>query len=74
MHAWLLQETHTHTHTQSFSNIFSLLQSVKARDDGKGDAVKQSQPEEPKHQRHPPVPTHGYNRYGQERFKEGEQV
>ena len=62
---------------QSFSNIFSLLQSVKARDEGKGEAVgKPPQQEEPRHPRNPPAPTHGYSRYDQERFrgKEGERL
>lgn len=54
---------------QSFSNIFSLLQSVKARDEGKANSSEQVQPEEPKPVRHPPAPTHGYSRYDQERFK-----
>ena len=63
---------HTHTHTtfeQSFSNIFSLLQSVKARDEGKASTTEQIQQEEPKPVRHPPAPIRGYSRYDQERFQ-----
>ena len=58
---------------QTFSNIFSLLQSVKARDEGKVDS-KQTSQQETKNTRNPPVPTHVYNRYDQERYKgqEGE--
>ena len=59
---------------QSFSNIFSLLQSVKARDEGKASVTEQVEPEEPKPVRQSAAPTHGYSRYDQERFKgqEGE--
>jgi len=44
---------------------------VKARDEGKGEAVSKQPPvvEEPRHPRNPPPPTHGYSRYDQERFK-----
>ena len=59
----------TPPHAQSFSNIFSLLQSVKARDEGKASSTEQVPQEEPKPARHPPAPTHGYSRYDQERFK-----
>ena len=51
---------------QTFSNIFSLLQSVKARDEGKGEQPAPKQ--EAQVTRNPQPPT-GYNRYGQERFR-----
>ncbi|XP_064395224.1 parafibromin-like [Halichondria panicea] len=49
-----------------FTNIFSILQTVKARDEGKGEAPVIQQ--ESQLTRKPAPPTHGYNRYGQERF------
>ena len=58
--------------SQDFSNIFSLLQSVKARDEGKGETVGSGKPqpaEEPRHQRSQAPPTHGYSRYDQEKFR-----
>ena len=44
---------------------------MKARDEGKGEAVSKQPPvvEEPRHTRNPPPPTHGYSRYDQERFR-----
>ena len=63
---------------QDFSNILTLLTSVKARDEGKGETAggggggggggKPKPVEEPRHQRPQPPPSHGYNRYDQERF------
>lgn len=58
--------------SQDFSNILSVLQSVKARDEGKGETggggPKPKPVEEPHHQRSQPPPSHGYNRYDQEKF------
>ena len=57
---------------QSFANIFSLLQSVKARDEGRGEVAAATPPsqEEPRARpRNPPTATHGYSRYDQERYK-----
>ena len=62
---------------QDFSNIFSLLQSVKARDEGRGETGgggKQPVAEEPQHQRTQAPPTHGYSRYSQEKFRGQEGV
>lgn len=57
---------------QSFSNIFSLLQSVKARDEGKGGEGGASQPfkaESNKPTRNPAPHTQGYSRYEQEVYQ-----
>ncbi|CAI8022875.1 Parafibromin [Geodia barretti] len=65
---------------KDFSNIFSLLQSVKARDEGRGGEVggggggKQPVPEEPRQPQTQAPPTHGYSRYGQEKFRGQEET
>jgi parafibromin len=62
---------------KDFSNIFSLLQSVKARDEGEvggGGGGKQPVPEEPRQPQTQAPPTHGYSRYGQEKFRGQEET
>ena len=71
----MLSLSHTHTHQKDFSNIFTLLQTVKARDEGRADTTgggggaKQLVAEETQHQRAQAPPTQGYSRYSQEKFR-----